>query len=95
LRSWMKAEQPLRGKERGLERVGRNWQKKKRTERGRRRGKTGERGRGKYYQTVQTYLELKGMGHVVSFRPFVLRTQKWKWWRIPKKNWPKPPRLIV
>jgi len=99
LRSWMKVEQLLRGKERGLERVGRSWhktkKKKRRIERGRRRGKTGEKREEKYYQTIQTYLELKGMGHVVSFCPLVLQTQNWKWWRIPKKNWPKPPRLIV
>jgi hypothetical protein len=30
---------------------------------------------GKYYQTVKTYLDLKGMGHVVSFSPHVLQTQ--------------------
>jgi len=68
--------QLLRGKERGLKQVGRNWQKKKEKEKeNRERKKKGENERKKeekYYQTVQTYLELKGMGHVVSFCPLVL-----------------------
>ena len=91
----------LRGKERGLKQVGRNWQKKKEKKKekeNRERKKKGENERKKeekYYQTVQTYLELKGMGHVVSFCPLVLQTQNWKRWRIPKINWPKLPRLIV
>jgi hypothetical protein len=94
LRSWIKAEQLLRGKERGQERVGGNWQKKENRER-KKKGGNGRKRKGKYYQTVQTYLDLKGKGHVVFFCPLVLQTQNWKWWRIPKKNWPKPPRLIV
>jgi hypothetical protein len=60
---------------------GKKLTEKKRTERGRRRGKweeeeggNGRKREGKHYQTVQTYLELKGMGHVVSFSPLVFET---------------------
>jgi hypothetical protein len=42
---------------------------------GKQKGKNGRKRKGKYYQTVQTYLKLKGMGHVVSFCPLVLQTQ--------------------
>jgi len=73
LRSWMKVEQLLRGKERVLEWVGRNWQKK-REPREEEEGGNGRKREGKHYQTVQTYLELKGMGHVVSFSPLVFET---------------------
>jgi hypothetical protein len=38
------------------------------------KGKNGRKREGKYYQTVQTYLDLKGMGHVVSFCPLILQT---------------------
>jgi hypothetical protein len=48
--------------------------KKKNQER-KKKGKNGRKREGKYYQTIQTYLELTGMGHVVSFCPLILQTQ--------------------
>jgi hypothetical protein len=99
LRLWMKVGQLLGGRKGGWNKWEETDRKKKEKEKENRERKKKRKNKRKmeekYYQTVQTYLELKGMGHVVSFCPLVLQTQNWKWWRIPKKNWPKPPRLIV
>jgi hypothetical protein len=46
--------------------------KKKENRERKKKGKNGRKRKGKYYKIIQTYLDLKGMGHVVSFCPLVL-----------------------
>jgi hypothetical protein len=43
--------------------------RRKRIEKGRRKGRTRRREK-EYYQTIQTHLDSKGKGHIVSFPPY-------------------------
>ena len=93
LRSRVEVEQLLRGKGEGAGMSGKKTNRRNRTERERRRRKTGRRREGTLPNCPYN-LDPKGMGHVVS-SPLLLKPWTENDEGVPKKNWPKTPKLVV